>query len=130
VQLYVGDVEDANHEIHGGISFQMPRQGWPINRAVVFDEAKAAEFVEFLMRLEDEQIPCSISFPRHDGDLRWEVQKVRSNWHGGGGLSGHLYGNWLADHSNPTPVTITRESIALVRKCISERYLGASRGAA
>jgi hypothetical protein len=126
VQLYVGDVEDADHNIHGGISFQMPRQGWPINRAVVIDKAKAAEFVEFLKRLENEQIPSSITFPGHDCDLRWEVQKVRSNWHGGGGLFGYLDGNWLADHSNPARVTITRESISSLRRCLSERFLGES----
>ncbi|MBT8062043.1 MAG: hypothetical protein KJO85_05120 [Gammaproteobacteria bacterium] len=122
----MGEVEDANHEVHPGISFQLPRSGWPINRAVAIDKAKAAEFIEFLEHLEQKQFPCSITFSRHDRDLHWEVREFQEKWHGGGGFSGYLQGNWLADHSNPAPVIITRESAARLRRYLSDQYFSAS----
>lgn len=122
IQLYVGVVENADQTTHPGISFQMPRQGWPINRAVALPKEKAIEFVDFLTCLDGEQLPCKICFPRHDGNIEWEVVKTRSKWHGGGGLVGYLKGNWLADHSNPAKVIITKISAAELRRCIVSRY--------
>lgn len=120
--MYVGDVEDKNRQLRKGVSFQLPREGWPINRAAVLSEADASRFVAFLSRLESLELPCSFVFSREREDIEWKVVRYQEKWHGGGGLVGYLHGNWLADHSNPSKVTITRDAVADLRTCIEERY--------
>lgn len=122
VQLYVGDVADKVGQLHKGVSFQVPRPGWPMNRAAIMSNADALRFVEFISRLETLQLPCTFVFSREHEDIEWEVTKFRKEWHGSGGLVGYLHGNWLAKHSNPKKVVITRESLSELRACIERRY--------
>jgi hypothetical protein len=122
VQMYVGNVEQRDGSLSKGVCFELPRHGWPINRAAVMSQADAQRFVEFLGRLEARKLPCSFVFSREHEELKWKVARFQEEWHGGGGLVGYLHGNWLADHSNPRKVVITSDAVSALGACIQERY--------
>jgi hypothetical protein len=123
-ELRVGEISDAKGNQFKGISLYGGLHGPLVgaDRAIVLDDRHARDLLDFLDRIQQQEIPAHFSVSMNWFEtFRWDVSKFLPDWHDGGGLSGRL-GIRAVLGVSMVPAVITRNTADKLRHCIADFY--------